>query len=270
MDLYGLLFGSTWKLAHSLSTLVSASVARGIRAGGATPEVAMEDFFFYCVAKGSKHIRAALLLIENDLPEDAIVVCRAAYECYVCAAYARTHGIKAVDELVFNPVGLGAGTVEFARTKKGGWNYRSLIDRETGTSYVAAPSIERMAASTGNSNDASVHRYFYSFASEHVHVNMSGSGNYRNGERYTDEGSSQTPNAIFLLAYVSVILVELAVSRSATDEGLRWEIERDINAVAEQIEQVLRVDESAAPADFDTAMMARLDAHLNTPPFQGG
>jgi hypothetical protein len=176
--------------------------------------------YHYCVAKGSKHIRAALILVDHGFPEDAIVLSSAAYECYVSAAYAKAQGVQALDDLVYNTVGLNAGTVEYARTKTGGWDYRRLVDKETGTFYDAPPSIEKMIRNTGYPADALVHRRYYGFSSEHAHVNMAGSGNYREGARYTDRGNAQKPNAVFLTAYVTVTLLGTATI-SAT---LQWDL----------------------------------------------
>ena len=263
MNCYDVLFSSTRKLSRSLSALVSRyAVAKGVAVGFATPEIAVDDFFFFCIAKGSKHIRAALSLVENKFPEDAIVLSRSAYECYVCAAYAKGKGIRGMDYLVYNPIGLSAGTVEFVRNRKGDPNYRILIDRETRTIYDAAPTIERMASGTGNPDDAAMHRHFYRFASEHVHVNMIGSGNYRNGSRYTDRGTWQSPNAIFFIAYATVILGSLAVSNADADGDAKATIESDIRVAAQNIQAVLNLARSESSADFDAAVDARIRMYL--------
>jgi hypothetical protein len=149
----------TQELSQSLSAFVSHyGIAEAIAFNASAPAIAIGDFFNYCIAKGSKHIRAALVLLDHDLPEDAIVLSRAAYECYVGAAYAKAQGVQAIDDLVYNTVGLNAGTVEFALTKAGGWDYRRLVDKETGTFYNVPPSIEKMIKSTGYPADAGVHR----------------------------------------------------------------------------------------------------------------
>ena len=66
------------------------------------------------------------MLLDHGFPEDAIVLSRSAYECYVSAAYATTRGVNAIDDLVYNTVGLSAGTVEYARAKAGGGLSRPL------------------------------------------------------------------------------------------------------------------------------------------------
>lgn len=132
MRLFDRLYNCMQVLSQSLSALVcNYGVAQAIALETDEPEIALNDFFYYCIAKGSKHIRATLVLLDNELPEDAIVLSRAAYECYVSAAYSRTLGIKAIDDLVYNPVGLSAGTVEYGRTKSGGWDYRRVVDTRT-------------------------------------------------------------------------------------------------------------------------------------------
>lgn len=222
------------------------------------PAIAIGDFFNYCIAKGSKHIRAALVLLDHDLPEDAIVLSRAAYECYVGAAYAKAQGVQAIDDLVYNTVGLNAGTVEFARTKAGGWDYRRLVDKETGTFYNAPPSIERMIKSTGYPADAVVHRQYYGFSSEHAHVNMAGSGNYREGARYTDHGNAQRPNGVFLAACITATLLGIAIATADMDEKEKARVKRELRQTIKQINIILdkHFEDPADP--FVGAVRARL------------
>jgi hypothetical protein len=85
------------ELSQSLSAFVAHyGIAEAIAMENGAPAIAIGDYFHYCVAKGSKHIRAALVLLDHEFPEDAIVLSRAAYECYVGAAYATTQGVQAI------------------------------------------------------------------------------------------------------------------------------------------------------------------------------
>jgi len=233
-------------------------IAEGIALNTGTPAIAIDDFFYYCLAKGSKHIRAAMVLVENELPEDAIVVSRAAYECYVCAAYAIAHGTKAIDDLVYNPVGLDAGTVEYARTKTGKWNYRQLVDKATETVFDAPPSIERMVLSTGYTDDAVVHRHYYGFSSQHAHVNMAGSGNYRDGAAYTDHGNGQRQNAIFLAGYVTAVIVAMAIENTDMDGREKARIAKELRIAVRQINEVLDKHFKELADDFVAAVRSRL------------
>jgi hypothetical protein len=62
------------ELSQSLSAFVSHyGVAEAIAFNTNVRAVAIGDFFHYCMAKGSKHIRAALVLLDRGFPEDAIV-----------------------------------------------------------------------------------------------------------------------------------------------------------------------------------------------------
>jgi hypothetical protein len=64
--------------SQSLSAFVSHyGIAEAILVDAVPPAIAIGDFFHYCVAKGSKHIRAALVLVDHGFPEDAIVLSRA-------------------------------------------------------------------------------------------------------------------------------------------------------------------------------------------------
>jgi hypothetical protein len=128
MNRFARLLNWTQELSQSLSAFVSHySIAEAIAFNSGSPAIAVGDFFHYCLAKGSKHIRAAIVLVDHGFPEDAIVLSRAAYECYVSAAYAEAPGVQAIHDLVYNTVGLDAGVVEYARTKTGGLDFRRLV-----------------------------------------------------------------------------------------------------------------------------------------------
>lgn len=240
MNQFDRLLNWVHELSQSLSVFVSHyGIAEAVALNAGPPAIAIGDFSHYCVAKGSKHIRVALVLLDHEFPEDAIVLSRAAYECYISAAYAKAQGVHAIDDLVYNTVGLNAGTVEYARTKAGGRDYRRLVDTETGAFYNSPPSIERMVGNTGYPADALVHRQYYGFSSEHAHVNMAGSGNYREGARYTDHGNTQRRNAIFLTAYVTVTLMSIAMATADMDENEKSRIKRELRYAIKQINSVL-------------------------------
>ena len=248
------------ELSESLSAFVSHyGIAEAIVFEAGPPAIAIDDFFHYCLAKASKHIRAGLVLIDHGFPEDAIVLSRAAYECYVSAAYARTQGVGAIHDLVYNTVGLDAGTVEYVRTKAGRQDYRRLVDVETGTFYDAPPSTEKMIRNTGYPDDATVHRRYYGFSSQHAHVNMAGSGNYREGAKYTDSGNAQKANAVFLTSYVAVTLLGIAINTSDMDEQEKSRIKRELRHTIKQINNVLGRDFKEPADDFARAVRARLD-----------
>jgi hypothetical protein len=137
---------------------------------------------------------------------------------------------------------LDAGVVEYARTKAGGWDYRRLVDKETGTFYNAPPSIEKMIGGTGYPADALVHRQYYRFSSEHAHVNMAGSGNYREGALHTDHGNSQRSNAVFLVAYIAVTLLGVAIATVDMDEKEKSRVKRELRQTIKQINSILDKD----------------------------
>jgi len=250
----------TRELSDSLSAFVLRyGIAEAIALEDVSAEIVIGDFFQYCMAKGSKHIRAALVLLDNGFPEDAIVLSRSAYECYVNAAYAQTKGVQAIDDLVYNTVGLNAQTVEYAQKKTGGRDYRRLIDKNSGILYDAPPSIEKMIRSTGYPADLLVHRDFYRYSSEHAHVNMAGSGNYRDGASYTDRRVSLQPNAEILVSYVTSILASIAITATQVDVDERSRIRGEIRALTRQLNKVLTHNFNNSDEDLVRGIQARLE-----------
>jgi hypothetical protein len=77
MNRFDRLLNWTQELSQSLSAFVSHyGMAEAIAFNSGSPAIAISDFFHYCIAKGSKHIRAALVLVDHGLPEDAMIVQR--------------------------------------------------------------------------------------------------------------------------------------------------------------------------------------------------
>jgi len=90
------------------------------------------------------------------------------------------------------------------------------------------------------------------------HVNMAGSGNYREGARYTDRGNAQKPNAVFLTAYVTVILLGIAIATTDIDEKEKSRIKRELRYTIKQISNVLGKYLENPADDFVTAVRVRL------------
>jgi len=124
--------------------------------------------------------------------------------------------------------------------------------------YRSPPSIEKMLLSTGHPADAVVHRYYYGFSSQHAHVHMAGSGNYREGSSYTDEGNEQRPNAVFLTAYATILLVGLAIAVTDMEEDQKSRIERELRAAVIRFNKVLDQHIKNLPDEFVQGVQSRL------------
>lgn len=78
------LFDHFEELTSSLSAYVyHYGLAEAILHDSFSESFAHNDFVHYCITKATKHLKAAQLLLENRYPEDAMVLSRSAYECYI-------------------------------------------------------------------------------------------------------------------------------------------------------------------------------------------
>ncbi len=209
------------QLYESLAQLVEEhGVALAILHNSMETDHFVNDFVFYCVTKGCKSTKSILALIDNSLPEDALTLCRSVYECYINASYAITHP-EHIDHLTTKKVGLHSGIFIYQITRKGRYNPRIIVNTETGEEMESGPTIESLVKGTGYAEDQPIHEILYPFLSEHAHVHMMASGNYRSlgvPSKYDFSRTDNITQAIFTGAYVSLLLFSRAAS-FASREG---------------------------------------------------
>lgn len=171
----------------------------------------VNDFVFYCAAKGCKATRAIIALIELKHPEEVFMLTRVVYECYLNAAFA-INNPQHIDHLVTKKVGLYTGDYRFQITPNGRLNRRKIENMKNGELMEAGPSIEMLAQGSGYEADVAIHELIYPFLSEHIHIHMMASGNYRNASdqtKYEITGNYNMPGAVGLISYVSFLLLSL-------------------------------------------------------------
>jgi len=168
------------------------------------------DFIHFCITKGSKHLLAAECLLENGFGEDAIILIRCAYECYITASYAIDNPDPTVNKLVYDKLGLYSGKLQYAETKKGKIDYRNIVRKKGDAKASAPPTFEKIIFDLNCPEDIAVHRAFYNLTSEHTHVHMVASGNYREGYKYKVRDPSQVSNGELLGAYIGTLLLNIA------------------------------------------------------------
>ncbi|MEY2489844.1 MAG: hypothetical protein QOC70_1786 [Verrucomicrobiota bacterium] len=144
------------------------------------------DYLLLCLTKAAKSLHSVSVLI--GLPyqhgEDALVLTRAAYECYIQISYLLADPDR-TDSLVAGRVGVSAGRLIRHRSK--------IIDRETRTEIATVVGVTQMAAQTRWPEDQDVHRFLYPFLCSYAHMHIATLDAYRDGYRLT----IQSPNKIF-------------------------------------------------------------------------
>lgn len=131
----------------------------------------VHDFLSFTVTKASRSLEAAIRLLEADFNEDALVLARAAYECYLHEAFIATHPDR-VDDVLISKVGAYLGAFEHPVTKSGRPKWREVVDPATGESYSHGIPLGELVNGTRHDADAAVHPQLYGFLSEYAHVHF--------------------------------------------------------------------------------------------------
>lgn len=87
-----------------------------------------------------------------------------------------------------------------------------------------------------------LHRFIYNLLSEHSHVHMMGSGNYRVGAKYTVESDSQRKNAVVFCLFFAILILSQAIRFEDVDddehERCNEEISIAVNDLVEYIKSL--------------------------------
>lgn len=219
--------------------------------------IVLNDFRHYCITKATKHLKATSILIDEGYGEDALILIRSAYECYISLSSSIHDPEIAIQSLVYDKIALYSGRAKYVQTKNGKIDFRSILRENSDTPTNSPPSLEKLVAQTGFEEDKDLHRQIYSFLSEHAHVHMMGSGNYRDDGKYITERDSQNVNAMMLGLYVSLMLLSLGLSIEDVEE---IELERCNNDLKEGVQQL---QEFISSEEFEFDIKGSLLNRLN-------
>lgn len=255
----------TQKVLDQLYTLVHThGDVEGLKKSAKREEL-VQDYVFFCIAKGAKSLSAADLLNTEGYFEDVKVLIRSAYECYLNAAYVMNDD-QAVDDLVVKKLGLYFGSFKHPVNEKG-WPMRNRVeDVETGEISDYKTSVRYMSKNSYCSYDGDVHDDLYGFLSEFVHVHMIASGSYRSKDNkaYMLENLEGAFHTIVLSLYVAVLLLDLAVdylsdTRRAIGSWAFLDADMQSIAAAQVVEKaVTRMEFGESMPKLKAAMLDRI------------
>lgn len=203
-----------------------------------TAEV-VHDFVYFCITKATRSLRAIDLLLTASQFEDAKVLARSVYECYLNGAFAQANPSR-VNELVSAKVGIYAGYFQHPKSAKGSVLHHKMLHPKTGEVVPYGVSLGEMSARTGQPSDASYHDVFYSFLSEFSHVHMIASGSYRKNNE-TEYNHEPSPNglyhSVFMCSFCSWLIVHLGAIFEG-DRGLLREVKIDAKYLLKGLHQM--------------------------------
>lgn len=183
--------------------------------------VISNDYFCFCVAKSCKTLIAINILLNNKLPEDAMVLLRSSYESYLHIVFSVDNYLE-IDKLVSYKVGLHSGVYRHPKTKKGKKDYNKIIIHEGNDPIDFGVTVAELANKTGYDEDKYLHHMIYSYLSEFSHPHFMASGSYRVREgvpRYSYNRTENTLETAFLSTYIYTLILSCVITYECIDEG---------------------------------------------------
>ncbi len=162
------------------------------------------DIAFFCFTKSVRLNESIEEIIRICNYEDAYALLRGAYELYIYMAFIRADNNRISDSIF--KIGLETGMYKHPVTKKGKLNKSLIVDTTNNNVYQYGLGIFEKVQHTQFVEDKEVHNIIYKFLSEHCHVNIMTSGNYRDDKtlRYKIKSGNhdQLPYLLFLKNFI--------------------------------------------------------------------
>lgn len=192
---------------HKLSSSIikKHGIAKALKSNQeSTTEELAYDIAFFCFTKSIRLNESIEAVIKICNYEDAYALLRGAYELYVYMAFIRADNNRISDSIF--KIGLEAGMYKHPVTKKGKLNKSLIVDTTNNNVYQYGLGIFEKVQQSPFASDKEIHNIIYKFLSEHCHVNMMTSGNYREDKtlRYKINGGNheQLPYLLFLKNFI--------------------------------------------------------------------
>jgi len=175
-------------------------------------QIVVHDYVFYCFTKACKSLMSVSLLLDNRLPEDAMILLRSVYESYLHIVYVLQNPER-IDDFVQKKIGLYTGRLKHPVSKKGNKLANQVIDSETGEILTYGIGMSTLFYGSKYQFDKEVHTVMFPFLSEHTHPNMIASGNYRDDDIYYSYWqASNTLQSAFFAVYLSTLILSEALT----------------------------------------------------------
>jgi len=185
-----------------------------------------------CATKSIKTLRSIQVLLDENIGEDALALCRHLFENYLHIVFSLARP-EMMSHLIDAPIGIKIGTHDFFRHSNGRIDSRRIVRKKDGEEFIGHISYYKMAESSSHSEDVELFDYIYSFLSEHTHPTFSGFELLVNEEGKLGALSNefQAEAAFFSICLVAMILNEIRNIPSISD-GAKMDIQTVVRRVA--------------------------------------
>jgi len=138
----------------------------------------IHDWCSFCVSKSCQSLATITLILKSGYPEDALILLRSVYECYLSIVFILNNPDR-IDDFIQKPVGILTGRYHHPKTKKKRTDYRRIVIKETGEVIPYNVTVRQLAKGSPYPSDIKLYDFLYPFLSEMVHPHILNSGNYR-------------------------------------------------------------------------------------------
>nr|WP_285842629.1 DUF5677 domain-containing protein [Ureibacillus chungkukjangi] len=141
-----------------------------------------EDYIFFCFTKFTKTMLAIQKLIELELFEDALILTRSNYECFIHAKSVVKYN-NMIDHLVEYKLGLiNEKRYKYVENKKGRIVRNKIVDIANSKEFDFINQIKSIAI---KANEKITYEYIYPYLCDITHCNLITSAYYRDGIKYS-------------------------------------------------------------------------------------
>lgn len=194
-----------------------------------------EDFVYFCFAKFTKTMNSINVLIKEKLYEDALILLRSNFECFINAK-AVVVSSECLDSFIEYKLGL----IDGKKYKKKNGRSDRIRNVNTGEEFEY---IDRIYDIAQKANETDSYRYLYKYLCEITHCNFITSGYYRDGVVYSYEKVNEV--ALYNVLLWSVYLNYKFYNCLIEDEIF------DIDELKDEVEDVLSKDFIVLLGTFD-------------------
>lgn len=229
----------------------------------------INDYFYFCITKACKSLKAIKLLYENKYFEDSLSLLRSAYESYLKLRYMLySKEDKRIDFLVLNPIRLNNKSYVYLAKENGKKDRNKIID--TGNNNIIDNkefTIKYLAENTGYSEDENLHEIIYPFLCDYANVNMATVGSYftdfKKESRFTCTSREEEDSKVLCLGiyFANLFLAEIMTFEDLDPSEVRISYRQLLRAL-KLIQEYSKLFLNKQDAEFYLLIIKKMEASI--------
>lgn len=204
------------------------------------------DYLFLSLTKATKTFGSCHILLENLRGEDALILTRSIYECYLSVSFLFAHP-EEIYSLVNGKVGLHIGEYKKKKNK--------IVNSESQEEIGSIISVGHMARNTRWTEDVEIHKFIYPYLCSFSHMDILTISQYLDGSNFTTTSALRANQARLYSFYFYVLLINEFVLFKGFTESEKSFISESLNTYKKAVTPILEymnshVDNGNNPSNF--------------------